>query len=95
MVILATFLLVTLFSSCEYVRHNSEDYCDLYRVAVLVFLWLVAMVIGALFKRFMMGAKGWEQIPFLDCYKAFGNLEAVCDHHVKPLYIVLSLDLYI
>ena len=45
--------------------------------AVLLFLWLLAMIIGTLFKRFMMGAKGWEQVPLLDWYKAFGNLEAV------------------
>ena len=35
------------------------------------------MAAGIVFKRFMMGAKGWEQIPLLDWYKAFGNLEAV------------------
>ena len=32
---------------------------------------------GMLFKRFILGAKGWEQIPFLDWFKEFGNLEAV------------------
>ena len=47
------------------------------RAAALLFLWLLAMAGGLLFKRFMLGAKGWEQIPLLDWYKAFGNLEAV------------------
>ena len=49
----------------------------MFRAAVLLFLWLLAMAAGIVFKRFMMGAKGWEQIPLLDWYKAFGNLEAV------------------
>ena len=35
------------------------------------------MVGGCLYKRFMMGAKGWEQVPMLAAYKEFGNLEAV------------------
>ena len=35
------------------------------------------MLGGTLFKRFILGAKGWEQIPLIDWYKAFGNLEAV------------------
>lgn len=47
------------------------------RVAGLVFVWLVAMVIGFLYKRFIVGAKGWEQVPLLSLYREFGNLEAV------------------
>ena len=35
------------------------------------------MVIGFLYKRFLMGAKGWEQVPLLGIYRDFGNLEAV------------------
>ncbi len=35
------------------------------------------MVIGFLYKRFMSGAKGWEQIPFINTYREFGDLEAV------------------
>lgn len=35
------------------------------------------MLGGLLFKRFILGAKGWEQVPLIDWYKAFGNLEAV------------------
>ena len=46
-------------------------------MACLAFIWLVAMAVGMAFKRYMLGAKGWEQIPFLDWYKAFGNLESV------------------
>lgn len=45
--------------------------------AVLVLVWLVAMAGGVLFKRYMLGAKGWEQVPLIDWYKAFGNLQAV------------------
>ena len=40
---------------------------------------MAAMAVGMAFKRFIVGAKGWEQIPFLDFYKAFGNLEAVSE----------------
>ena len=40
-------------------------------------VWLLAMAGGVLFKRYVFGAKGWEQIPLIDWYKAFGNLEAV------------------
>ncbi len=47
------------------------------RAAVLLFVWLLVMAGGLLFKRFILGAKGWEQVPLIDWYKAFGNLEAV------------------
>ena len=47
------------------------------RFAGLVFVWLVAMVTGFLYKRFIVGAKGWEQVPLLSIYREFGNLEAV------------------
>ncbi len=47
------------------------------RIAALLFLWVLAMVGGTLYKRFIMGAKGWEQVPLLNWYAAFGNLEAV------------------
>ncbi len=40
-------------------------------------LWAAAMVGGCLFKRFIQGAKGMEQIPLLVWYREFGNLEAV------------------
>lgn len=35
------------------------------------------MVAGCLFKRFITGAKGWDQVPGLDYYIEFGRLEAV------------------
>ncbi len=38
---------------------------------------MVAMAIGFLYKRFVVGAKGWEQVPLLEFYQEFGNLEAV------------------
>ena len=38
---------------------------------------MLVMVGGCVYKRFFMGAKGWEQVPALRYYKEFGNLEAV------------------
>ena len=35
------------------------------------------MVVGFLYKRFLMGAKGWDQFPGLKYFQEFGNLEAV------------------
>lgn len=49
----------------------------LHRAAIVVVLWMVAMVIGCLYKRLFMGAKGWEQVPLLEFYREFGNLESV------------------
>ena len=40
-------------------------------------VWLLAMIGGFLFKRFIQGAKGLEQIPLVNFFKEFGNLEAV------------------
>jgi hypothetical protein len=48
---------------------------------------------GFLFKRYVLGAKGWEQIPLIDWYKAFGNLQAVSTTAV--LYCVFSVILFI
>lgn len=50
---------------------------QLLRFAVLVAVWFLAMAGGIVFKRYVQGAKGWEQIPLIDWYKAFGNLQAV------------------
>ena len=44
---------------------------------ILAFLWGVAMLVGILLKRIVLGAKGWEQIPFLRWYQLFGELEVV------------------
>ena len=38
---------------------------------------MAAMLGGFLYKRFMVGAKGWEQVPLYDMYREFGNLQAV------------------
>jgi cation-dependent mannose-6-phosphate receptor len=45
-------------------------------VAVLVVLWIIAMIVGTIYKRFFLGAKGYEQIPLINFYREFGNLEA-------------------
>ena len=51
-----------------------------YRAGVLLLVWLLAMGIGFLFKRYVQGAKGWEQVPLIDWYKDFGNLQAVSSY---------------
>ena len=50
------------------------------------------MVAGFLYKRFMMGAKGWDQFPGLKYYQEFGNLEAVSStiDHLQWLLHILS-----
>jgi len=50
---------------------------SLYRFAVILILCVLAMIGGFIFKRFIQGAKGWEQIPLLSWFKEFGNLQAV------------------
>ncbi|XP_011409630.1 PREDICTED: cation-dependent mannose-6-phosphate receptor-like [Amphimedon queenslandica] len=45
-------------------------------MSCLVVIWLILMLIGFLYKRFFLGSKGYEQIPLIDCYRGFGNLEA-------------------
>ena len=52
-------------------------YSVILRFACLVVVWAVAMLIGFLYKRFVAGAKGWEQVPLINFYRSFGNLEAV------------------
>jgi cation-dependent mannose-6-phosphate receptor len=50
-------------------------------LASVVGLWGVAMVLGFLYKRFLLGAKGWEQVPCVSLYREFGNLSADgCDY---------------
>lgn len=44
--------------------------------AVLLGIWLIAMIGGFLYLRFVVGAKGYEQIPCYSYYQEFGNLEA-------------------
>ena len=44
---------------------------------MLAGIWLIAMLIGFVYLRFVVGAKGYEQIPFYTYYQEFGNLEAV------------------
>ena len=49
--------------------------------ASLLGLWLIAMLVGVLYKRFLAGAKGWEQIPLITYYREFGNVEAVSGNY--------------
>lgn len=50
-------------------------------LACLVGLWLIAMVLGFFYKRFLVGAKGWEQVPCISFYREFGNMSADgCDY---------------
>ena len=49
----------------------------LFRLVVLLFLWGVVMLVGILVQRFVLGAKGWQQIPCLRWYQLFGDLEVV------------------
>lgn len=42
----------------------------------LLAIWVVVMMIGFVIKRFILGAKGLEQIPFIWYFKEFGELEA-------------------
>lgn len=57
----------------------------MYRAACLIASWVVAMVLGLLYKRFLVGAKGWEQVPLIGWYREFGNLEAVSQHNIQCL----------
>jgi len=52
-----------------------------HRFAVVLAILLVAMVIGLLYLRFVVGAKGYEQIPFYSHFVEFGNLQAVNAHY--------------
>ena len=48
---------------------------------MLLGLWLIATVVGFLYKRFLVGAKGWEQVPCISLYRECGNLMADgCDY---------------
>lgn len=58
-----------------------------FRAAVLLFVWLLVIVGGIIIKRYVLGAKGWEQVPCIDWYKAFGNLQAVSFFASVPLPI--------
>ena len=49
------------------------------------------MVLGLLYKRFLVGAKGWEQVPLIGWYREFGNLEAVSRLSVYRACIMLGV----
>ena len=39
------------------------------------------MIAGCIYKRLVVGAKGWEQVPCISLYREFGNLTADgCDY---------------
>ena len=48
------------------------------------------MIIGFFYLRFMVGAKGYEQILFYSYYQEFGNLEAVSYQLIK---VVVELNI--
>lgn len=48
------------------------------------------MAIGVLYKRFLAGAKGWEQIPLITYYREFGNIEAVSGNN--PHKYISNMD---
>ena len=60
------------------------------RFAVVLAILLVGMVGGFLYLRFVVGAKGYEQIPFYSHFVEFGNLQAVSI--VGLLYIILCVN---
>lgn len=45
-------------------------------VASSLGLWLLFMILGCLYKRCVLGARGWEQLPLMRFYQEFGNLQA-------------------
>ena len=69
---------------CIIILIHTHDH-TMYRAACLIVSWVVAMVLGLLYKRFLVGAKGWEQVPLIGWYREFGNLEAVSQHNIQHL----------
>lgn len=59
---------------CGYQLSPGDIICII--AACLIVSWVVGMVLGLLYKRFLLGAKGWEQVPLIGWYREFGNLEA-------------------
>ena len=55
------------------------------------------MILGLLYKRFLVGAKGWEQVPLIGWYREFGNLEAVSQYitTISTKYILIIALLYV
>jgi hypothetical protein len=47
------------------------------------------MVLGLVYKRFLTGAKGWEQVPLIGWYREFGNLEAVSHYSASIENVVM------
>ena len=62
----------------------------MYRAACLIVSWVVGMVLGLLYKRFLLGAKGWEQVPLIGWYREFGNLEAVSQNDKISMYNIIN-----
>lgn len=44
----------------------------------LVVVAATYLICGFLYQRFIVGAKGWEQIPNFSFWKIVGNMSAVC-----------------
>ena len=43
----------------------------------MLIIAIFVLLIGIVIKRFGMGAKGWEQIPFIGIWRFVGNFLAV------------------
>ena len=67
----------------------------MYRAACLIVSWVVAMVLGLLYKRFLVGAKGWDQVPLIGWYREFGNLEAVSQHYYSASTEHVSINFFV
>ena len=85
--------IIHVLSTTVYMYYNviyPSHWTFLHRFASLLGSWLIAMVLGLLYKRFLVGAKGWEQVPLIGWYREFGNLQAVSINSslVVPQYTI-------
>ena len=53
---------------------------------MLLGIWLIIMIVGFFYLRFVVGAKGYEQILLYSYYQELGNLEAVSDQVIKVVW---------
>lgn len=73
-------------NSCYYLFYwRTREMCDnslspgaiiMIIFSVLLGIWLIIMIVGFFYLRFVVGAKGYEQILFYSYYQELGNLEA-------------------
>ena len=58
---------------------NKSIYCNFFLVFRFFSLAGVYLIGGFLYKRFVLGAKGVDQIPNYEFWEDFGNLQAVSE----------------